>query len=500
VIFENSSCALAPDRPTGLSFQCYLRLSLSALVSNSSIYFDAEASNAVYLFVAKIAALPQISQGISAMRKSFAFLLLLFLVAAIAAGPKAQTRERRVGQTPPAAPSASTPGTSTPSRPPVLGGSNKSGDKQAGTQSSGATVNGPEEVEAGDVIRVDTTLVTLPVSVTDRDGKYIPNLSKTDFRLWEDGVEQRVAFFASVEKPFSVVLLLDTSGSTRFKIEDIQDAAIAFVNQLRPDDRVMVVSFDDEIRVLTDFTGDRNRIREAIRRTRTGNGTKLYDAVDLVINQALGRVTGRKAVVLFTDGVDTTSRHASYASNVRDAEELDALIYPVQYDTYVDVGGGGSTWPGTHRVPTSPVDILIQILGGGRGRGGIGGGGGGGGVGTSRSDYELANRYLRDLAQRTGARQYQADTTGNLSYAFANIAEELRRQYSLGYYPQRPPKPGERRQIRVRVNQPNLAVRARDSYVYPGGSGTQDTAAQKSAPVMRKKLSTAEPSERVDNR
>lgn len=435
------------------------------------------------------------------MRKTFAFLLLLSLVAAFAAGSRAQTRERRVGQTPPPAPSASTPGTSTPSRPPVLGGANTSGNKRPGSQASGTTVNGPEEVEAGDVIRVDTTLVTLPVSVTDRDGKYIPNLSKTDFRLWEDGVEQQVAFFASVEKPFSVVLLLDTSGSTRFKIEDIQDAAIAFVNQLRPDDRVMVVSFDDEIRVLTDFTGDRNRMREAIRRTRTGNGTKLYDAVDLVINQGLGRVTGRKAVVLFTDGVDTTSRHASYASNIRDAEELDALIYPVQYDTYVDVSAGGSTWPGTHRVPTSPVDILIQILGGGRGRGGIGGGGGGGGAGTSRSDYELANRYLRDLAQRTGARQYQADTTGNLSYAFANIAEELRRQYSLGYYPLRPPKPGDRRQIRVRVNQPNLAVRARDSYVYGSGSpGTQDTAAQKSAPVMRKKLSATEPPEREDNR
>lgn len=350
--------------------------------------------------------------------------------------------------------------------------------------------NGPEEVEAGDVIRVNTTLVTLPVSVTDRDGKYIPNLNKQDFRLWEDGVEQRVAFFASVDKPFVVVLMLDTSGSTRFRIEDIQDAAIAFVNQLRPDDRVMVVSFDDEIRVLTDFTGDRNRMRDAIRRTRTGNGTKLYDAVDLIITQRLSLVPGRKAVVLFTDGVDTTSRRASYASNVRDAEELDALIYPVQYDTYSDVNSGGSTWPGTQRAPTSAVDILIQILGGVGGRGrGVGTGGSGGGAGSSRSDYELANRYLRDLAQRTGARQYQADTTANLSYAFANIAEELRRQYSLGYYPERPPQPGQRRQVRVRVNQPNLAVRARDSYVF-APTAAQDNNAQKPAPVLRRKLSS----------
>jgi VWFA-related protein len=348
--------------------------------------------------------------------------------------------------------------------------------------------NGPEEVEAGDVIRVDTTLVTLPVSVTDRDGRYIPNLTKRDFRLWEDGVEQEVAFFASVDKPFSVVLMIDTSGSTRFRTEDIQDAAIAFVNQLRPDDQVMVVSFDDDVRVLSEFTGDRGTLRNAIRRTRTGDGTKLYDALDLVINQRLNRVSGRKAVVLFTDGVDTTSRHADYASNVRDAEEVDALIYPVQYDTYSDVNSGGSTWPGARRVPTSPADILIQILGG-MGRRGGRSGRGGGGIGSSRSDYERANRYLRDLAERTGARQFQADSTTNLAYAFRNIAEELRRQYSLGFYPKKPPQPGQRRQVRVRVNQPNLAVRARDSYIFNApGSASQDNTAQKPAPVLRRKI------------
>lgn len=416
------------------------------------------------------------------MKKSFARLLLLSLLITAFVNPlTAQTRERRVGSSTP-----STPNASTPSRPPVLGGRGTT----AGQPSvPSPTINsGPEEVETGDVIRVDTTLVTLPVSVTDRNGRYIPNLTKEDFRLWEDGVEQQVAFFASVDKPFSVVLMIDTSGSTRFRIEDIQDAAITFVNQLRPDDQVMVVSFDDDVRILTEFTGDRGRLRDAIRRTRTGDGTKLYDAVDLVINQRLNRVSGRKAVVLFTDGVDTTSRRASYASNVRDAEEVDALIYPVQYDTYSDVNSGGSTWPGTRRVPTSPADILIQILGGmGGGRGGRSGGGGG--IGSSRTDYEQANRYLRDLAERTGARQFQADSTSNLAYAFGNVAEELRRQYSLGFYPKRPPQPGQRRQVRVRVNQPNLAVRARDSYIFNGpASASQDRTAQKPAPVLRRKL------------
>src|SRR5258705_4359565 len=108
----------------------------------------------------------------------------------------------------------------------------------------------------------------------------------------------------------------------------------------------MIVSFDDDVKVLSEFTNDRSKLSRAIRRTHTGDGTRLYDAVDMVINQKLSQIQGRKAVVLFTDGVDTTSKRASYQSTVLDSEELDALIYPVQYDTFMDVGAGGPTWPG----------------------------------------------------------------------------------------------------------------------------------------------------------
>jgi Ca-activated chloride channel homolog len=416
------------------------------------------------------------------MKRVIRCLLVVSLFVLFAAVLNGQTRQRRVGQNAP----LPTPNSSSGSRAPVLGGANRTPGTPRVEGPSVAASNAPEEVEAGDVIRVNTTLVTLPVSVMDRDGRYIPNLRKEDFRLWEDGVEQNVAFFSSVDKPFSVVLMLDTSGSTRFRLEDIQDAAITFVNQLRADDQVMVVSFDDEVRVLSDFTTDRYRLRDAIRRTRPGNGTKLYDAVDLAMNQRLNRIPGRKAIVLFTDGVDTTSRHASYESNIRDAEEFDALIYPVQYDTYTDMVGIGGGWPGSGRWPNSNGDILGQILGGVFGRGGRGSGRGG--VGTSRREYDLANRYLHELAQRTGARSYEADSTQNLASAFANIAEELRRQYSLGYYPKIPAQAGQRRQIRVRVNQPNLAVRTRDSYVFsPSGTITDDTA-RRSPPVLQKKL------------
>lgn len=434
------------------------------------------------------------------MKRISSYFLLLSLLVACAVIPKAQTRQRRVGQNAPPAsgpPRSSSPSSRTnsptPSRPPVLGGTVRPAGERPSTGTV-ATDTGPEEVDAGDVIKVATTLVTLPVSVMDRDGKYIPNLRKEDFRLWEDGMEQTVAFFSAVDKPFSVVLMLDTSGSTRFRIEEIQDAASAFVNQLRSDDRVMVVSFDESINVLADFTSDRSRLHQAIRRTRTGGGTRLYDAVDLVINQHLGRVSGRKAVVLFTDGVDTTSKHASYVSNLRDAEELDALVYPVQYDTYSSTRSGGSTWPPpTGGSTSSTAEVVVDILGsifGNKRRGSSGGGssgGGSGGTGTTRTEYDLASRYLRDIAERTGARTYEADSTQSMSSAFSNIADELRRQYSLGYYPKTRAQAGQRRHIKVRVNQPNLAVRTRDTYVF-NPTTPADTASQRNAPVLQRKL------------
>jgi VWFA-related protein len=431
------------------------------------------------------------------MKKYAALLLLLSLTSGFANIALGQTRARRVGNQPE---TSSQPAPTSPSRPPVLGGNNYPNNRQptpAAEQSQQPT--GPEEVDAGDVIKVNTTLVTIPVSVMDRDGRYVPNLRKEDFRLWEDGVEQQVAFFSSVDKPFSVVLMIDTSPSTQFRLEDIQDAAVTFVSQLRADDRVMVVSFNDHISVLCDFTSDRSKLERAIRRTHTDDGTRLYDAVDAVINRELTKIQGRKAIVLFTDGVDTTSKRATFDSNITDAQELDALIYPVQYNTADDVASTG----GTVIYPSDPVDVFGQILGGifgnnGRGNNRRSGGGGyprGGGRGRT-NDYLTADEYLRALADDTGGRRYQADSLQNMASAFGNVAEELRRQYSIGYYPKNPGQPGQRRQIRVRANQPNLAVRSRDSYIFnPNGSVMADDNRQ-NPPVLRKLNGWGRPSGR----
>jgi len=410
-----------------------------------------------------------VSPEIESRRRVVKFLsiLLLFAFAISSQISHAQTRPRRVRDSKSSEVSVSS---STPplSRPPVLGGADSSGQIQD-TKRSRASQEQPEEVGAGDVVRINTTLVTIPVSVMDRDGKYIPNLRKEDFGLWDEGLEQEVAYFASTEQPFTVVLMIDTSGSTHFKLDQIQDAAIAFVDQLQPNDRVMVVSFDDKIRVLVDPpTNDRGLLRYAIMKTHTGGGTRLYDAVDQVMNQYLDHIQGRKAIVLFTDGVDTTSRRAGYDDNIRDAEELDALVYPVQFDTYEDMNMG--SWPGSGRGPSSRSIALGNILGtiifSGGGVGWPGGGGWPSGrmPGSSPEEYRRADQYLHALADKTGARVYNADR--DLSDAFAQVAEELRRQYSLGYYPKPVGQPGERHQIKVRTNRRDVIVRTRASYIY----------------------------------
>jgi len=330
-----------------------------------------------------------------------------------------------------------------------------------------AAAPGPEEVGEGDVVRIDTALVTVPVSVLDRQGRFVPNLQREDFSVFENGVEQSIVYFEPTEKPFTVALVLDTSASTHFHLWEIKEAAIAFAKQLRPQDRVLVVSFNDEVLLLTEATNDMNVVSGVIQEyANTGDSTRLYDAVDLVVKERLNKIKGRKAIVLFTDGVDTSSYLATYESTLREAEELDALIYPIQYDTSDYLRAMQGAGAGSVTIVTSnsswpfPGRSTSQVIYGSPSNGGVPP------PGTTKADYERADQYLHELANKTGARLYQANDPGQLAQAFSRIAEELRRQYSIGYYPQTSAlQGGERRQIKVRVHKPNLAVKARDGYV-----------------------------------
>ena len=378
----------------------------------------------------------------------------------------AQSSRPRVAVTPTPAPQRVPPvvqnDSPAPKRQPVLQGGNNAPNQKTNSEAVG-------EVD-DEIIKVETNLVTMPVSVLDRNGRFISGLRQQDFQIYENNAEQKIEYFASVEKPFTVVLLIDVSPSTAYRIEEIQDAAIAFVNQLRQDDKVVVISFDERVHVLSPLTNNRNVLRNAVMQARFGDGTSIYEAIDYTINRQLRGIEGRKAIVIFTDGVDTTSRRANYQSTVKQAEELDALIYPIRYDTYSGIASsqGGGGYPRQRRRSGNVLgDILGGILGGGVviGGGGYPRGGGGGSAGSSRGEYEEGRRYLNDLARNSGGRTFEANADSNLDAAFAGIAEELRRQYSVGYYPENVGQKGERRQIRVRVKRPNLVVRAKNSYI-----------------------------------
>jgi VWFA-related protein len=329
----------------------------------------------------------------------------------------------------------------------------------------------PKPTPADDeIIKVTTDLVTTPVSVLDRSGRFVPGLKQKDFKIFENGVEQKISYFQSSEMPFTVILLIDISPSTRYKMEEIHYAAVTFVNQLRAQDKVMVVAFDSRIRVLTDEpTSEKQKIFSAIYKAGFGSGTSLYEAVSFVTDLDMIKVPGRKAVVLFTDGVDTTSPQASFESTIASTQEVDALIYPIRYNT--QAGGSQQNLGGVDpkvfaTLPPGVQQMIIRANNPGRGYA----------RGQSPAEYARGKLYLEKLAENSGGRIFEAADLVNLETSFAGVAEELRRQYSIGYYPEQEGSPGERRSVRIKVpTKPNVVVRAKSGYVIRSQQGSVDS-------------------------
>jgi hypothetical protein len=377
-----------------------------------------------------------------------------------------------------------------------------------------------------ETVKINTDLVLMPVIATDLNGLYIPDLQRSEFLLEEDGVKQEIAFFVTVTTPFRVVLMIDTSASTEEKLGPIQQAAIAFIDQLKNDDQVKVISFDDEVRELNEFTSDRILLKAAIRKTRPGKGTRLYDAIEVALNNVRA-IQGRKAIVLFSDGVDMHSVQATFKSTLRGLDEDGVVVYPIRYDTRAETeriarqqseeitpelptldvirrppsGTTAPTFPGEgpDTVPTSgsrqktgplglplPSDILRprpEIDPNGppspdrlppsttprdptypdaRSR-----------LPRKERDsvssmldslYLTADSYLKELADKSGGRLLRADTLTSLPDAFAKIAAELRTQYALGYYPTNKSHNDTYRRIKVATTRKSVAIRTRPGY------------------------------------
>jgi len=334
--------------------------------------------------------------------------------------------------------------------------------------------NSPPPDDDDQVVKLESTLVNIPLLVSDRAGRYIPQLSKRDFELYEDGVRQEIANFGSEQVPFSVVLMLDVSPSVEGNVQDIQDAALAFVRQLRPQDRVMVMAFDRSQHYLTDFTSDRRQLESAIRSISVGAGTSVYDAVYDAVSRRLRNVEGRKALILFSDGEDTTSSRASFDDAISIVTESDVLVYGLRYPG----SGGGRVridpWPRS-RIPNIPFPLPWPWPFPRR-RGPFTssnlnpspyGMNAAPGDPQRRSGRSHGNNgdFMTEITTAGGGPVFDAERVSDMSGLASRIADELRHVYVISYYPTNALSNGGYRAIRVRVkNRDDIAVRHRRGY------------------------------------
>ena len=286
-------------------------------------------------------------------------------------------------------------------------------------------------------IRTQVNLVNLFVTVRDKNKRIVTDLKQQDFKLAEDGQDQQIAFFSKeVTLPITLALLLDTSGSEQFMLGAIQDMGGRFLDRvLRKGDEALVMSFDTDVDLLSDFTDDRGQLDRAIRKTRINTpmsggminpgpvptshvtGTALYDAIYLACNEKLTTEAGRKAIVIVTDAQDEGSK--------------------VRLEEAIEVA--------------QRSDTVIHILL------------------VADPHFGGNSGVAHKITEETGGRMIVANSEKHLSEAFDQISEELRSQYTLGYYPTNPAHDGKFRKIKVDMANHDLKVLARKGYYAPKG-------------------------------
>jgi VWFA-related protein len=321
-----------------------------------------------------------------------------------------------------------------PRQPPELAASNTNA-VPAGTPAPRNT--GPEEISEGDVIRVDTELVGLNVSVVDRGTNHgVNDLTKDDFRLYENNGKQQIEHFESASAPFNLVLLIDLSGSTTKVVELIKSAALHFVDAARPFDRIGIITFAGSQVVVSQLTTDHDALRQRIRAIEKPDGsTKLYDSVAYAIDEVFreSKDTRRNAIVVISDGLDSVLPNVtgegstlSYQEMIRRAKEFDGVIYAIWTDTQ------------TYE-PLSPLDIQQET-------------------------FDLAHDEMKELADAGGGAFYECEKLEDLAGAYDRVVADLGTLYTLAYRPTNKVRDGSWRAIRVMVNRPNAIARRKRGY------------------------------------
>ncbi|HEX9111060.1 MAG TPA: VWA domain-containing protein [Terriglobales bacterium] len=346
----------------------------------------------------------------------------------------------------------------------------------------------PEKPAA--TLSVDVKVVTLPVTVRDKHGQIVRNLTTNDFVLEEDGRPQTIKYFSQeANLPLTLGLLVDTSLSQRNVLDEERNASRSFLDQMlaQEKDKAFIVHFDREVELLQDLTSSRDMLRKALdalqtpqldrersgddgqsppggqRRMRRGGGTLLYDAVFLASDELMKKQQGRKALIILSDGVDRGSKK-SLESAIEAAQRADTVVYSILFkDTQFERGdyerqrrgGGGGGWPGGGGGYPG---------GGGGWPGGGGRGGRGGGQRPSQEARPDGKKILERISKETGGRLFEVSKKESVGQIYTSIAEELRTQYSLGYTPNKEESAEGYHRIKLTAKGKDLSVQTRDGY------------------------------------
>ncbi|HKQ51105.1 MAG TPA: VWA domain-containing protein, partial [Pyrinomonadaceae bacterium] len=325
------------------------------------------------------------------------------------------------------------PAPQTSARPVLIGAAGNG--PGAGTPAT--PLEGPEEVDEGDVVRVDTELVTLNVSVIDRGtNRGLRGLAESDFRLFEDGAPQQLAHFESANAPFNLILLIDVSFSTEAKIGLIREAALHFVSAARPADRIGVITFAKNPVVVSPLTDDREALRRRITDGIQPRGsTKVYDSLAFAMDEVLKDSKSRRnAIILMSDGLDSTLPNVtgegsltSYQEIVRRVREFDGVLYALWVNTETEYSS------------LSPLDVQGET-------------------------FDLAHDQMEELSDAGGGIFYEVERLEDLAGAYERVVADLGTVYSLSYKPTNRLRDGKWRAIRVNVDRPNAVARGKRGY------------------------------------
>jgi Ca-activated chloride channel homolog len=306
-----------------------------------------------------------------------------------------------------------------------------------------------QEIDPDDVISVNTTEILLPVTVRDRSGRFVSNLTRKDFRIFEDGIQQPLSDLSLRQVPVDVALLIDASSSVADNLDDFRIAAEGFAAHLALDDRLSLIQFDDRIVLLQDWTKSLVQLRRALRRISPGMFTRFHDAMLLATRDQVPRPNARHAIIVLTDGIDS-GRGTSFEAALRAALESQTTVYVIsnsqiervrKEEQLATLTGGSDSAVRFNHLRIDDLKMGLAAL-------------------------DASERHLEELTSATGGKLYKPQSFADLERTYAEVAEELRQQYTLYYSPLNSTRNGQFRKVRVET-QGGHQVSARIGYYAP---------------------------------